>query len=82
MAEFYFVDHADKKYFSCTTCKLYHICNSAEAFLSEASEEARRKISEHVQKSADDEAAVIYLENTYPNKKLTAIYVKRTELKV
>lgn len=82
MAEFYYVDHADKKYFDCTTCKRYQICNTAEIFISEATEEIRRKTSEYAQKSANDEATVISLETTFPNKKLIAIHVKRAELNV
>ena len=81
-AVFYYVDHGDKKYFKCTSCRKYMISIDAEIFISESTQEVRNKIAEQAKGSAEDEAAVILLRMADSNKVVSVKYSKKAELNV
>lgn len=84
-AKFYFVDHDDKKYFDCGNCKRYKICVSAEHYLTETTEEIRKKMAEFASQALADEATLISFSvptNNLSQNKVVAKHVKRSELLV
>lgn len=81
-AVFYYVDHGDKKYFKCTSCRKYMISIDAEIFISKDTQEVRNRIAEYAQGSAEDEAVVILLRMEGSNKVVAVEYAKRAELNV
>ncbi|MDV7213584.1 hypothetical protein [Azotobacter beijerinckii] len=81
-ARFYFVDHGDKKYFDCPSCKRYLISNLAENFLIEAIEEVRKETAKFASESKEDEATVISCKVTSEGKQITVAYEPRKTLPI
>lgn len=76
-ANFYLVDHGDKKYFDCPNCKRYLICIDAEYYILESIEEVRINAAIHAQGSVGDELTVFSLEATASYKRLFVTYMKK-----
>lgn len=79
-AEFYPVDHGNRKYFNCPECAKFQISLRAEVRLAEAPRHWRDSFAEKARLTPPEQLLVIVIPSPPVSEAVTAEYVPKTEL--
>lgn len=79
-AEFYSVDHGNRKYFNCPQCEKFQISLRAEDRLAEAPKQCRDSFAEKARLTPAEHLLVIVVPSPPALEAITGEYVPKTEL--
>jgi hypothetical protein len=79
-AEFYLVDHGERKYFECASCTRFQISSRAEAKLAGAPQQWRADLAAKVQRTPAEHLLVITVPSPPAPEALSGQFLPKSEL--